>query len=418
MEQESRFKNSTFVLLSLPATAMGFALSVQISALSWLLSTQYGLNIEEVGYVWMAGPLAGIFGQVIIGFISDQVWFMGGRRRPFIMVGGTLAALMLLALPNIKLLSTTLGVELIAVAVAVALTLDLAINISFNPARSIIADVTPAGENRTKGFTWMQTISGSFGVLAYLVAAWKGNFVLIYLGIGIVALCSIVPPLFIQEPRTLEPEEEEQDESEASSAAQSKQSEQGELLKIYLAHGFCWLGVQTMFVFLFAFIQQKMAPISDEAIGSVIAIAFAVLNTVGFLLPAPVLEPIAARIGKVKTHAACMAIMSVGYFLMAFLAHSPTVLYLCMVVVGVGWAATVSLPFAILSEKVTREKMGTFMGIFNLSVVIPQMIVSWRFGKIIGQASDKNTIFLISGVALAASAIGWTLVKENTSSQK
>lgn len=410
MEQESRFKNSTFVLLSLPATAMGFALSVQISALSWLLSTQYGLNIEEVGYVWMAGPLAGIFGQVIIGFISDQVWFMGGRRRPFIMVGGTLAALMLLALPNIKLLSTTLGIQLIAVAIAVALTLDLAINISFNPARSIIADVTPPGENRTKGFTWMQTISGSFGVLAYLVAASYGNYVLIYLGIAVVALCSIIPPLFIAEPRTLEPEEDPGQAREERPPTQSKQSE---LLRIYLAHGFCWLGVQTMFVFLFAFIQQKMAPISDEAIGSVIAIAFAVLNTVGFVLPAPVLEPIAARIGKVKTHTICMAVMSLGYFMLAFLARSPMMLYLCMLVVGVGWAATVSLPFAILSEKVTREKMGTFMGIFNLSVVIPQMIVSWRFGKIIGEAADKNTIFLISGIALAASAVGWTLVKEN-----
>ena len=58
---------SFFAILSLPATAMGFALSVQISALSWILATKYGLEIHDIGLVWAAGPIAGIFGQVIIG---------------------------------------------------------------------------------------------------------------------------------------------------------------------------------------------------------------------------------------------------------------------------------------------------------------------------------------------------------------
>ena len=90
---------------------MGFALSVQISALSWILTTKYNLDIHEVGIVWAAGPLAGIFGQVIIGLISDKVWFWGGRRRPFILIGGALAASMLLALPNIDGIRSCFGIE-------------------------------------------------------------------------------------------------------------------------------------------------------------------------------------------------------------------------------------------------------------------------------------------------------------------
>ncbi|MEM9528347.1 MAG: MFS transporter, partial [Bacteroidota bacterium] len=126
-----------YALLSLPATAMGFALCVQIAALSWILNTQYGLNLEEIGYVWLAGPVAGILGQVIIGLISDNTWFMGGRRRPFIVIGGTIAALMILALPNLGIINDALGLEsIIGIAIVVALTLDLAINVSFNPARS------------------------------------------------------------------------------------------------------------------------------------------------------------------------------------------------------------------------------------------------------------------------------------------
>jgi len=146
LSSQKNLTKSFFMLLSLPATAMGFALSVQISALSWILSTKYHLEIEEIGLVWAAGPIAGILGQVVIGIISDNVWFWNGRRRPFILIGGVLATLMLLALPNIDVISTAMGIEgILGVAIAVALTLDLAINVSFNPTRSVIADVTPEG---------------------------------------------------------------------------------------------------------------------------------------------------------------------------------------------------------------------------------------------------------------------------------
>ena len=169
-----------FATLSLPSTAMGLALVAQLSALSWILTTQYGLDVHDIGFVWAAGPLAGIFGQVIIGFISDNVWFWNGRRRPFILIGGVVAALSLLALPKIGVISSALGFEsIVGIALIVALTLDFAINVSFNPTRSIIADVTPEGDERTRGFTWMQTISGTVGVGGYAIAAIFDNYVLI-----------------------------------------------------------------------------------------------------------------------------------------------------------------------------------------------------------------------------------------------
>lgn len=83
---QKQLSNTFYAILSLPATAMGFALSVQIAALSWILNSKYGFNLEEIGLVWMAGPMAGILGQVIIGVISDNVWFWNGRRRPFIII--------------------------------------------------------------------------------------------------------------------------------------------------------------------------------------------------------------------------------------------------------------------------------------------------------------------------------------------
>jgi maltose/moltooligosaccharide transporter len=466
--------NSFFALLSLPSTAMGFALSIQISALSWILTTQYNLDIHDVGLVWAAGPLAGILGQVIIGVISDRVWFWNGRRRPFIIIGGILAALMLLALPNLDVISASMGIGgILGVAIAVALTLDLAINVSFNPTRSIIADVTDEGDERTKGFTWMQTISGTFGVLAYAIGAVFNNYVLIYAGAVVVLLFSILPPLFITEPRELEPEVSADSAAGVEQAGQDDsflrmlvairplwgflvydiyamgrrmagvepanyyaeiacavvtiilviqtllekdRGETGSLTsfrKVIAAHSFSWVGIQTTFVFLFAFLQQQMPQITDLELGRVGSMSFLVLNAVGALLPALVLMPMAHRIGRIKTHVICLAFMTAGYMGLFWFGAGPIQIYVLMAVVGIGWAAMVSLPFAIVSQKVSQARMGLFMGLFNLSVVLPQLVVSLGVALIISRAPDKNIIFAISAASLALSTIAWSFVRED-----
>lgn len=415
---QKNLSKSFFVILSLPATAMGFALSVQIAALSWILNTKFGFDLHEIGIVWAAGPLAGIIGQVIIGVVSDKAWFWGGRRRPFILIGGIIAALMLLALPNIDKIGNALGFEeILGVAIAVALSLDLAINISFNPTRSIIADVTTEGDVRTRGYTWMQTISGFFGVVAYLVGAFVSNYTLIYAGAALVFVFSIIPTLFISEPRELK--------SSISAKAEggSGSTNMPQFLKICVAHAFTWLGVQTMFVYSFAYIKENvmgfstsetLTEVQNNEIGFITGISFAVLNTVGFLLPALVLEPITKKIGRVKTHMLCIAIMAVGYVLIILFGQTSNMLFVLMAVVGIGWAAVVSLPFAIMSETVDQTKMGLYMGLFNLSVVIPQLVASSLGGYIDSQES-KSTIFVISAIALGISAILWLFVKDSSS---
>ena len=63
LEMQKKLTNTFYAMLALPATAVGFALSTQIAALSWILNKKYGLDIHEVAFVWLAGPLAGIFGS-------------------------------------------------------------------------------------------------------------------------------------------------------------------------------------------------------------------------------------------------------------------------------------------------------------------------------------------------------------------
>ncbi|THC45736.1 MFS transporter [Massilia sp. Mn16-1_5] len=410
LDMQRRLSNSFYALTSLPATAMGFALCIQISALSWLLSTKYHLDTHEIGIVWAAGPTAGILGQVIIGFISDKTWFWGGRRRPFILIGGVLAALSVFLLPRIEVVADLLGIgNLLVVAVIIALTLDLSINIGFNPTRSLIADVTPDGEARTRGYTWMQTVSGFWGVMAYLIGAFIDNYALISVGVVLVLVFSIVPALLIEEPRDIAPPE----------TAAASITDWPQFWRLCAAHAFTWFGVQAMFVYIISFIQQHVVTAgatADQAAaqsGHVIAISFAVMNVVGFLLPALVLAPLVTRFGRVRTQATCIGIMALAYFAIALFARSPAALYVLMAVVGIGWAAVVSLPFAIMSEKVDKSRMGYFMGLFNLSVVLPQLATT-SVGFVLNTAADKSLLFFICGGCLAVSSVLWLLVRENT----
>jgi maltose/moltooligosaccharide transporter len=484
LDIQKKLSISFYALLALPATAMGFALSVQIAALSWLLTYQYGLEITDIGLVWATGPIAGILGQVIIGIISDNVWVWNGRRRVFIVVGGTLASLMLLALPNIGIIQAGLGLEaILGIAILISMVLDLSINVSFNPTRSIIADVTPEGRQRTKGYTWMQTVSGTFGVLSYFIGAVFGNIALIYFGVILVFLFSVIPPFFVKEPKYLgrygEDEKalaEEVDEEggvptgvnnasllqilisirplwgflaygiyavvkrlsglefpgyyfeiialaatiyligEAlfkSEDGKSKE-EAGKIgfQKVLAAHSFSWIGVQSMFIYFFAFVDFRMPDMSSDGIGTVVNWSFFSLNLVAAIIPVLALEPLANKFGRVRTHAYALVVMAFGYAAIVFLGDSPYVLYILMMVVGIGWASIISLPFAIMSQKIAQNQMGLYMGLFNLSVVLPQLVSSFAVGDIVNTVENKTVLLLICSVTVAFSAIAWFLIKE------
>ncbi len=451
-----------FLLLSLPATAMGFALSVQISVLSWLLATRYGLKIDEIGLVWAAGPVAGILGQVLVGGLSDRTWAWGGRRRVYILAGGALAATAMLLLPQIGAISRALGLESVfGIAIAVALALDLAVNVGFNPTRALIADVTDEGAERTRGYSWMQVVSGSFGVGAYAVGAVLGNDVLIYVAVALVSLFAVIPAVLIEEPRPAAPRAvgAPQDSALGLTAAAWSLSPLWALL-IYdlyalgvrvwgiapagylaelvcaaatlalIAHAFggahdvhtpfrrtvaasalCWLGVQPIFVFMVTFLQYRMPGLSETALGQVTALAFLALNAVAALAPL-VLGPLAGRFGAVNVHVTALGLMAAGLMLVWLTAITPLALYALMALCGIGWGSIVSLPFAIMSERVDTRQMGLAMGLFNLSVVLPQLVTSLGIGSFMAAVADKGLLFVLSGGFIAASALLWFFVED------
>ena len=413
-----------YFLLSLPATAMGFALCVQLSTLSWKLD-QLGLKEADLGKVWSAGPIAGIVGQILFGLISDKAWFWGGRRRPYILIGGVITALAIFGLSQLEFLNAKFPMlGLVVCATSIALMLDLAVNIGFNPTRSLISDVTSEGADRTKGYTIMQLVSGSFGVAAYFFGALLGKEFLFYFGVVLVLLFTIIPTLLIQEPKELAV-------ANPKSKIQNLKSttDWPNFLKLCFAHAFTWFGIQSMFIFFGGFLKYRISNAevesgllqqlhavfpNVESYGRMQDISFTLMFLVGSLLPAFALEPLAKKFGRVRVHLTTVAIMSASYFALYKIADSQLSVFFFMCMLGIGWGAVVSLPFAIFSEMVDKNRMGWFMGLFNLSVVIPQLLVSFTVGSFLQNSTDKSLVFLISGIALAISAVLWLLVKEKT----
>ncbi len=485
---QKKMSNPFLALLGLPATAVGFALSTQIAALSWILSNKYHLDIHDVAFVWLAGPIAGIFGQVIVGLLSDNVWFMGGRRRPFIIIGGLVSTIAFLTLPHIRGISHITGIsDIILIASVIALFLDLSINVTFNPARSIIADLTPEGKVRTSGYVWMQIMSGFFGVFAYFLSMVFGNETLLYIAAGIVFLTAVFPVLFIQEKK-------EQDEAKAEEQAKfgvaqifkeifplygflvfgffslffhffplalaawhnpvliaalaysviigiiiiiqglKKASNRNEFQKIMLAHSFTWVAFQSMFILSGFFIENQILPHihtnitanwfaekltgttqnTGATVGNIVSLGFFILNFIGAIFPL-ILQSIAKRIGRVKTYICALAFSAIGYFYIAYFSRVEIDFYIGMFLVGIGWSAVISIVFAIMSERVNPAKMGLYMGVFNLAVVLPQMM-SNGVANVIKATGNHQLLYIFCGLLVTTSVVFWMFVKEPESS--
>jgi MFS family permease len=199
LKAQKNLSTGFLILLGLPTAAVGFALSSSVATTTWLLSTRYDLHLENIALIWLMGPLMGLLVQPLVGALSDRTWLMRGRRRPYLVVGGIAGAASTFGMLHLDTLAAATGFSLLTVAVLVALVADLSTNVTFNPARSLVADLTPEGTSRVRGYAWMQTVSGVLGISAYLISIFLGNYALVLVTVAVVFTLTLLPVLFIEE---------------------------------------------------------------------------------------------------------------------------------------------------------------------------------------------------------------------------
>ena len=210
---------------------------------------------------------------------------------------------------------------------------------------------------------------------------------------------------------------------------------QNEFHKIMIAHSFTWVAFQSMFILSGFFIENKILPnldinhiganwfaqtltgaqqTADSSVGNIVSLGFLILNFIGAIFPI-FLQSVAKRVGRVKTYIGALVFSVLGYFYIAFLGKVEMDFYIGMFLAGIGWSAVISIVFAIMSERVNPAKMGLYMGVFNLAVVLPQMM-SKGVANVIKQTGNYNILYIACGLFIATSIVFWIFVREPESS--
>ncbi len=112
---------------------------------------------------------------------------------------------------------------------------------------------------------------------------------------------------------------------------------------------------------------------------------------------------IAARIDRRKLHSLNLAIGAAGFAAM-ILIRDPALLWIPQIGLGIAWASIVSLPYAILAGSVPARKMGIYMGIFNIFIVVPQLVAATLLGFLLTVFFDGSPIY-----AMAIAAVSFVL---------
>ena len=110
-------------------------------------------------------------------------------------------------------------------------------------------------------------------------------------------------------------------------------------------------------------------------------VLFTVYNAVAAVAALVLLPWLSRRVGQVMTHSICLT-LGAGGFLMFVFVRDATLLLLAEVGIGIAWASILAMPYAILASNLPQAKLGIYMGLFNVFVVVPQLLVATVMGSI------------------------------------
>ncbi len=440
-----------------------------------------GTSIDDLAFLWIAGPVTGLLVQPVIGYFSDRTWGPLGRRRPYFLAGAVLATLALIGMPNSPSLWFAAGMLWI---------LDASLNISMEPFRAFVGDMV-SERQRTAGYAFQTVFIGAGAVVASLAPILLTQL----FGVSNVAVDGTIPPSVklafylgagallaavlwtIVTTREYSPAQMQafegtgaqldHDEPLAAPADSFWWAAAGAIVillvaqlgldkpvyvlggalllfgaaqaftrrralagkpagvltrlvsdlvsmpptmkRLALVQFFTWIALFIMWIYTTPIVTQYMFGATDPASRAYndgadwVGVLFAVYNGVAALY-AFALPAIAQRIGRANTHVAGLLAGALGYALF-LIVRDPQWLVLPMVLVGIAWASILTMPYAILSSALPQAKLGVFMGLFNIFIVLPQLLVSAVMGNVMQLAFPGEPIWLMaiaSGVLVAA----------------
>lgn len=387
-----------------------FGFALQGGFMSRIFQT-LGADKDAIPFLWIAAPLTGLLVQPIVGYLSDRTWHPKfGRRKPFFFLGAVFSTIALFFAPYSSALWMAAGSLWI---------LDASINISMEPFRALVADKLPESQ-RSYGFM-VQTLIIGIGTWVASNLPWM----MTQLGVPNTAAPGVVPDsvkyafgigafvLFASILYTILRTEEYPPE-DLEAFEQEKESKKGffaglnEILHLIatmptvmkqlgLVQFFSWFAFFTMWSFATPAITEHVFGATDtssEAYNNAADSVGNYLGTYGLvsMFFALILSFVAAKIkiNRKLLHMVSLIAGGIGFILIYYIT-APWMLHICFALVGIAWASILSMPYAMLSGSVEPKKMGVYMGIFNMFIVIPQIVaalggVNFLYKLIFGEA--------------------------------
>ena len=382
------------------------------------------LHAEEssLPYLWLAGPITGLIIQPIIGSMSDRTWNRLGRRRPYFLVGAILASIALFFMPDSSAVWMAAGLLWI---------LDASINITMEPFRAFVADKLPE-EQRTLGFVmqsffigigqtlanalpYLFTMLGVVGVMASGIPlsveySFKiGAVVFLLAVLWTVVTTKEYPPEDIEAFQRMK--RERKGILAGFAEIFSSVTEMPPTMKqLAVVQFFTWFALPCMWQFFGLAVARHVFAAPNEnsplfAQGTEWGgLCFAVYNVVcfgiAFLLPA-----FAQQTSRKTVHTIALLCGGIGLISVYFISNK-YLLFASMAGVGIAWASILSMPYVILSTAVPPARMGVYMGVFNLFIVIPQIVMSLIvpniFNNLLG--GDPRNAVVLGGISLLIAA--------------
>lgn len=424
------------------------AYALQSANISRIFAT-LGADPHSLSYFWILPPLMGIIVQPIIGAASDKTWCRFGRRIPYLFAGAAMSVLVMCLLPNAGSFGMTISTAMIFGLIAL-MFLDTSINMAMQPFKMLVGDMV---NEKQKGLAYsIQSFLCNAGSLAgYL---FPFIFALIgisnvapegvipdsvifsfYIGAAILILCVIyttikvkeMPPKEYAEYHGINPEEEK---NEKTNMLKLLVKAPKAFWTVGLVQFFCWAAFMFMWTYTNGTVAANVfdAPVVErtgkwlldttstqyQEAGNWVGVLFAV-QAIGSVLWAIVIP----RFKDLKTiYALSLVLGGVGFISTNFI-HDPYLIFVSFLLIGCAWAAMLALPFTILTNALTGGHMGTYLGLFNGTICLPQIIAAALGGLIlslfptaVGEAAPEAYMLALAGLLLFAGAACVFVIKE------
>ncbi len=409
------------------------AYALQSANISRIFAT-LGADPHSLSYFWILPPLMGIVVQPIVGTCSDKTWCRFGRRIPYLFIGALVAVLVMCLLPNAGSFGMAVSTAMVFGLISL-MFLDTSINMAMQPFKMLVGDMVNekqkalaysiqsflcnAGSLVGYVFPFFFTFLGISNVAAKGVVPDSVIFSF-YIGAIILILCVIYTSVKVKE---MPPKEY----AEYHGLDKPLNEEKVNVIKLLrdapkafwtvgLVQFFCWAAFLYMWNYTNGAIAETCWNTTDpasanfQAAGNWVGILFAV-QAIGSVLWAVMLPRFSNR--KVA-YALSLILGGIGFLMIPFI-HNQYVLFIPYLLIGCAWAAMLAMPFTIVTNALNGSHMGAYLGLFNGTICIPQIIAAALGGVVLSiVGSAQSSMMLVSGVFLVIGAACVTIIKETS----